>query len=495
MRRLLLLIATVVISWNLSAQTDTMKYVLTLDEVIEMAITHSSAVKNVQNQNVRAYWQYRNYKTRFRPQLVLAGELPNYTHTTQPITQPDGSIEFKQVSNLASSARLSLNQSIPQLGTYIWAGTSAYGIRNLNKGENGFSGSPFSIGFSQPLFAYNWMKWFRMTEPMIYDESQKLFIEQIENIAVNSTYRFFRYLTVQTSYNLAESNLKNSMDNLKISETKKSLGQISENDFSRIQLSVLNAQKALNQASMDLKNADFELKTYIGLTENREIELIIPLDIMLFEIDPMEALEKAKENRRETSLFQRRIINADRELAQAKQATGLSATLQGSFGLSNSADNFKGIYEEPERDRMLKISLSIPILDWGQSASAVKLAEAQRELTIYDVNKDMEDFEREVVVQVEQFSLLQDQLRTANEADKVAENGYLIALKKFQNGELSITDLNIFLQERERAKRDYIYSIQTYWVAYYRLRALTLYDFDEGHNINYLNPMLSVQQN
>jgi outer membrane protein TolC len=154
-----------------------------------------------------------------------------------------------------------------------------------------------------------------------------------------------------------------------------------------------------------------------------------------------------------------------------------------------------GIYKEPERDRMLKVSLSIPILDWGQSASAVKLAEAQRELTIYDVNKDIEDFEREVVVQVEQFSLLQDQLKTANEADKVAGNGYLIALKKFQNGELSITDLNIFLQERERAKRDYIYSIQTYWVAYYRLRALTLYDFEEDHNINYLNPMLTVDQN
>jgi hypothetical protein len=32
-------------------------------------------------------------------------------------------------------------------------------------------------------------------------------------------------------------------------------------------------------------------------------------------------------------------------------------------------------------------------------------------------------------------------------------------------------------------------------VAYYRLRALTLYDFEEDHNINYLNPMLTVDQN
>ena len=252
--------------------TDTFKYVLTLDEVIAMAIEQSSAIKYVQNQNVNYYWRYRNFKTRFRPQLVLSGEFPNYSQTTSPITQPDGSIEFKQISNLAASSTLSLNQSIPSLGTSIWAGTSAYGIRNLKNEENSFSGTPFSVGFRQPLFSYNWMKWYRKTEPMIYDEAQKQFVEQIEEIALNSTYRFFNYLTVQTNYNLAESNLKNSQDNLRISQTKKALGQISDNDFSRIELSVLNAQKALNQARMDLKNADFELKSYIGLDQTRDIE-------------------------------------------------------------------------------------------------------------------------------------------------------------------------------------------------------------------------------
>lgn len=471
--------------------SDSAKVTLSLDDVIEMAITKSPSVKNVQNQNVSYYWRYRNFKTRFRPQLVLSGDIPNYSHTTQPVTQPDGSIQFKQVSNLAASSLLSLNQSIPQLGAYVWAGTSVYGIRNLFKNETSFSGSPFAVGFTQPLFAYNWMKWYRMTEPMVYDESQKMFVEQIEAIALTATYRYFRYLAVQTNFNLAESNLKNSRDNLKISETKKQLGQISENDFSRIQLSVLNAQKALNLAEMELKNADFELKSYIGLEQDKTIELIIPLNITLFDINPQKALEKAKQNRKETTFYKRRLINADRELAEARQNTGLSTTLRGSFGLSNSASNFADVYSNPQKDRMLKISFSIPILDWGQSASTVKLAESARELTIYDVRKDIEEFDRQVIVQVEQFSLLKDQLKTASEADKVAENGYKIALKKFQNGEITITDMNIFLQERERAKRDYISSIQGYWIAYYNLRMLTLYDFEENSNISYGNPMLN----
>lgn len=474
----------------LFAQNDTLKYVLNLGEVIDMAVMQSSAIRYVQNQNVNYYWRYKNFKTRFRPQLVLSGNIPNYSKTTSPITQPDGSIEFKQISNLEASTTLSVSQYVPQLGTHFWAGTSAYGIRNLKNDQNSFSGSPFSIGFRQPLFAYNWMKWYRKTEPMVYDEAQKRFVEQIEEIALTSTYHYFTYLTVQTNFNLAESSLKNSQDNMRISQTKKELGQISDNDHSRIELSVLNAQKALNQARMDLKNADFALKKYIGLEQDREIELIIPLNMTLFEINPHLALAKAKENRKETTYYKRRLINADRDLAAAKSSTGLSATLTGSFGLSNSADNFMGIYDQPEKDRTLRVSFSIPILDWGRSASTVKLAESQRELTIFDVNKDIEDFDRGVIVQVEQFSLLKDQLKTASEADKVAGNGYLIALRKFQNGELSITDLNIALQEREKAKRDYIRSIQNYWVAYFRLRELTLYDFENGHNITYKNPML-----
>lgn len=325
---------------------------------------------------------------------------------------------------------------------------------------------------------------------MIFDEAQKRFVEEVEEIALNSTSYFFQYLAYQTNYNLAESNLNNSKDNLKNSTTKKELGQISDNDYARIELSVLNAQKALNQARMDLKNAAFTLKSYIGLDQSFEIELIIPLNITLFEIEADLALAKAKENRKETTYYKRRLISADRELARAKSNTGLSATLTGSFGLSNSADDLAGVYKEPEKDQMLLISVSIPILDWGNSASSVKLAESQRDLTIYDVNKDIEDFDRGVIVQVEQFGLLKDQLKTANEADKVAENGYKIALKKFQNGELSITDLNIALQEREAAKRDYINSIRSYWIAYYRLRELTLYDFERGENITYGNPML-----
>jgi outer membrane protein TolC len=280
---------------------------------------------------------------------------------------------------------------------------------------------------------------------------------------------------------------------LRIAQTKKDLGTISDNDFARIQLAVLNAEKALSSARFELKNADFELKSYIGLSQDLKIGLEMPLSMMLFEVDPEKAVEQAINNRKETTYFQRRLVEADRDLKNAKRSNGLSATLQGSYGLSNSAESLGGVYQKPERQQTLSLSLSIPILDWGQSASTVKLAESQRDLVIYDVEKDKEDFERSVVVQVEQFGLLKDQLKTAKEADKVAEDGYKIALKHFQNGEISITELNISQNERENAKRDYIRSLETYWEAYYNLRILTLYDFEKNEPISYGNPLSEKQ--
>ena len=160
--------------------------------------------------------------------------------------------------------------------------------------------------------------------------------------------------------------------------------------------------------------------------------------------------------------------------------------------MSNVSSYVGGIYQQPEQQQQLRLSLSIPILDWGRSTSRIKMAESQRELVLYDVANDKRSFEREIVVQVEQFGLLKDQMNTSQEADKVAENGYEIALKKFQNGEISITDLNISLQERESAKRDYITSLEDYWEAYYNLRILTLYDFELQEKIWYPNPMLNV---
>jgi outer membrane protein len=394
MRSIVIVLLLVVLHGQiiLGGPKDSIRLTLSLKNVVDLAINQSASVKYAQNTNVNYYWRWKNFKTSFRPQLMLTGNLPEYVHQPNDITQPDGSIEFYFQSQMNINAQISLNQSIPQTGTYIWAGTDLYRNEDFIKHTVQFSGAPYEIGIYQPIFAYNYMKWQRKTEPLVHEEAQKQFNQSIEEISLEATRRFFKYLQIQTNFNLASTNLRNSQDNLRIAETKKVLGRISENDFSRIQLSVLNAQKALNKSKMELNNADFELKSYINLDQQQLIELSIPLDMLLFVINPDKALEEALANRKETPLFQRRLIEANSSLVKAKRSNGLSATLSGSIGVSNVAYNYDGIYKSPENGRSMKLSMSIPLLDWGRSASTVKLAESQRELVVYDVEKDKSDF-------------------------------------------------------------------------------------------------------
>lgn len=466
---------------------------LTLIDVIDLAKEQSPSIKYYQNRNVNSYWRYKNFKARFLPQLSISGDIPNYEQGNRAVEQNNGSIEFRHISQLRAETTLAMSQYIPLTGAVISGTSSLDRVEDFINNSVVYSGVPFSLNFYQPLFAYNWMKWYKKTEPLVYEESKKRYVESVERVSLNATTRFFNYLRIQTNFSLATSSLRNSEDNLKIAEVKKRLGQISENDFSRIRLSVLNAKKALSKSEMDLKNADFSLKSYIGMDQNTNIKLIVPLDMSLFVIDSDKALAETLENRKETPEFKRRLIEADRNLVSAKRNTGLSTVLRGSYGTSNSSAMLPGIYNDTDKQQTLRLTMNIPILDWGKAASAVKLAESSRELQIYGVEREKIDFERGVIVQVEQFNLLRDQMETANEADKVAGNGYQISLKKFQNGEISITDLNISLAEREKAKRDYITSLADYWQSFYTLRILTLYDFELNQKISYSNPSLSIK--
>jgi len=105
---------------------DSLRLNLSLRNVVDLAISQSASVKYAQNTNVNYYWRWKNFKTSFRPQLVLSGNLPEYVHRPDAVIQPDGSVAFYVVSQMKANAQLSLNQSIPQTGTYIWAATDLY---------------------------------------------------------------------------------------------------------------------------------------------------------------------------------------------------------------------------------------------------------------------------------------------------------------------------------------------------------------------------------
>ncbi|WKK75797.2 TolC family protein [Marivirga salinae] len=455
----------------------------TLEEVIQIAKTQSPAYKRAETIKENRYWQYRVYKSNFVPQLSLSGTLPNFNRSVSPTPQPDGSTEYISVFNSNSNVSLNLEQQIGLTGGRVFMSSTVNRFDNFEQNNFTYGGDPLSIGFSQPLFSFNELKWDKKIEPLRYEESKREFVEEFEQISKNVATRFFNLLSAQVSLEIAQKNLGNNDTIYKIAQGRYELGKIPENELLQLELSLMNSRQAVAQANLDLETSQLALKAFLGLKNNEELNLVVPEDIPNFIIDPDLALQEALNNRQEAIGFKRRLLEADKEVDRAQGETGLNMNLFGSFGLTNQGDQLPAIYQTPENQQRVQLGFTIPIVDWGRQKSRVKTAAANYQLVQYTVEQEKVNFEQEVYTQVRTLEMLRDQVAITQKADDISQRRYNIAKNRYLIGKISITDLSIALTEKDQAKRDYINSLGNFWQAYFNLRQLTLYDFKENRRL------------
>jgi len=465
-------------SQNLS---DTVK--LNLQDVIEIAKTHSTAAVQAATIRENQYWQYKTFKSNYSPQLGLDGMLPQYSKTNIPVIQPDGTVEFKPVTNDNSQVNLSLTQNIGITGGQLFLGSNVMRFSDFDRKQTRYNGNPLIIGLNQPLFAFNSLSWDKKIEPLRYEESLKKYKEDLEVVGRDASELFFNLLVAQINKDIAAKNLSNNETIYKIGESKAALGRLSKDELLRLKLGVLNARKAVAQANVDAETSDLQLKSFIGFSATNQIQLILPENLLTFEVDATVAVQQAKNNRQKAIEFKRALLEADKDVAKAKGENGLKVNLFGTFGLTNVANQLPGIYRNAKDQQEISLGFQIPILDWGRSASRIKTAQSNRKLVEANVKQAQINFEQEIYTTLRQLTMIRAQMQTNAEADMTANERFEIAKKRYFLNDLSITDLNIALQEKDQARRDYVLSLKSFWNAYFSLRVLTLYDFSTNKNI------------
>jgi outer membrane protein len=460
---------------------------LSLKQVVEMAKSKSIASRQAVTLKETRYWEWRTFKSNYQPQLSLNGNLPGYNKTFREVLQPNGSVEFQPIHNNNSSLSLSLSQSIAATGGTVFATTQMQRFDDYDRKYKLYNAVPYGIGYSQPLFLYNSLKWEKQIQPLKYTESRQEFIESMEQISMNAAAYFFQLLLAQVNFQIAETNLANTQVILNIANEKFELGKISRNEILQLQLERLKAEKAAGIAKRDIEVAMLHLRSYIGLTGTEKISLMLPEQIIDMQVTAEKVLEEAYANRSDAIAFQRRLAEAKRDIAKARGDNGLNATLTARLGFSKSATTFAKVYQSPLDQQMFQLQFDIPILDWGRSKSRYKTAEANKKFTEYAVEQDKLNFSQEIFTQVTLFEMMKEQLLLTAKADSIAAEKYQIARERYVLGNLSITDLSISFAEKDQAKRDYIFALRDFWGAYYELRYLSLYDFEKNKKIIYNN--------
>lgn len=452
---------------------------LGLDDVIDLARGQSPAAKQAETRLKNRYWQYRLFKADYNPQLALQGQIPGYNRDFLSNRLDDGTINFIDREQFNSGLNLALNQPIAFTGGNLSVNSNLNYFSDELLDLTRYNTTVVNLQLDQPVFGFNPLKWDRRTEPLRYEESKRTFVEEMEFLSREAVSFYFDHLDAQINYQIAKLNLLNNDTIYKIEEGRYNIGTTSKDKLLQVELQLLRSQQDVSQSLLDLETAGLLLRNYLGLRDADTLVLITPDYIPEFDIPLADALSYAKLNRSDYIAFERQRIEAERDVEEAKRQR-VQANITAAYGLNSASTVIDNAWDDPNVQQRFDIGLRVPILDWGRNRARIETAMANRELNQYILEQEVENFDREIITLVRRFVMLRNQLKIAKKSDEVADERYKVAQNRYLTGKVDITNLNIALSEKDEAKRSYVRALRDFWVAYFDLRRLTLYDFVEG---------------
>ncbi len=465
---------------KINGQIDTIQ--IGLREVIQLAQGDAPDVQLAKTKQTTNYWLYQSFRANYKPLIDLTSTLPDFNRTIDPITQPDGTVEFIPRTLMTNEIGLSISQDVSLTGGSVFAFSGFQRVDNFKTSVNpqttSYLTTPVVIGFNQPLFQFNNLKWDKEIEPLRYEEANKEFAEEMEEVAFDATRLFFDVLIAQLNVAAVFKNKADADTLFDISKGRFSVGRIAETELLQIELSAMNADADLAEAILNQQSNTERLRNFLGIENVVSFDLVPPTDIPEILINPDTALNYAQKYRSETIAFRRRLKEAERDVVRAKADNGLNIDLFGQFGLTQTADVFKDAYANPLDQERFRVGLTIPIADWGKTKAQIEIAKSNFQLEQMNVEQERINFDREVLLKVQQFGLQRNQVLLGLRAFEVSQKRLSITRQRYLIGKIEIVELNIAIREEDEARRSYMNSLRNYWLAHYELRRLTMYDFE-----------------
>ena len=458
---------------------------LTLQEVIRMAQESSPNAVQARNSFESAYWNYRSYKASMLPSLSLSSS-PSLNRSTRSVILGDGSEQYARSNSLNTNLSLNLSQSVWLTGGTISLSGSVSRLDML--GDNptkSYYTQPLQLSFSQDLSGYNNMKWQRRTEPLYYKMARKQYAETMELVAANAVNYFFNLASAQTELEIATINLAAADTMYAFGLGRYNIGTITENELLQLELNKLNEETSIITTQMSFDEAADQLRNYLNLPSDARIEVVTSDSIPQFQVELSKALDLAYQNNPDMENMQLSRLNSESSLAYAKAQTGLRASVYVRLGLAQTADDFNESLKHLNDEQSISLTLSIPILDWGQGRGRVRVAKNNMELTNMRLEQQQLSFDRQITRAVSQFNLQQRRVDIAHRTMLTAQHRYEVARQLYMTGRSTILDLNSAITSKDSAYRGYVSALSTWWQLYYTIRSMTGYDFQENSLLEY----------
>ncbi len=177
------------------------------------------------------------------------------------------------------------------------------------------------------------------------------------------------------------------------------------------------------------------------------------------------------------------ISRADLLTLQLDKVNAHNTLQNAQIALKRAMFSLASFLKHPLQQDLVSVSVSIPLIDWGvrkgkynmarNNLNVVRIAARQEELSV----------EEEVIMTVNDFNIQQSLIASAEEALDLAVMAYEQTRQRFIIGKADVNSLTLSLNRQQEAQKNYISALQNYWLNYYKIRKLTLHDFESGFSL------------
>lgn len=468
-------------------------YMLTLEESIAIAKNQSFTMRSLREDLKIAEYNLKSTTSRQKTHIDMKFTLPQYDDEIIQWKDSNG-ISFYPSRMLTTAAGLTINQPLPTDGRiFVEAGLNAYDDFTYNRRSSSLS---TAIGFSQPLdiiYGYSAIKTTLKRAKLNYERSNKSLKRAELRLVYSVSDEYYRLLSLQRQVEIAYLDLERQTEAYEISKNKYEAGLIREVDALQMEVELAGAQNSYDIALLDHTAAMKNFKMLIGLDLDNDIVLDNNLEYKTIFVDPDVAVQYALENRLEIREYEIQIEEQELNIKQQKinrRVRGNVNAYVRKVGISNpntnhnflnsieeSYNNFIDFNDMHRPNYGVGLTITVPIVDWGENKALVRAAEARMKQTVLGQENQIRVIETEVRNLVDKLNNNLKRLQLLEKNVVVAEKSFGITLQRFSDGDIDSQALALERNRLNNAYLSHLNAYTTYQLALADLMQKTFYDF------------------
>jgi outer membrane protein len=336
------------------------------------------------------------------------------------------------------------------------------------------------LNLAQPLFTYNRLK-LRLKElELSYENANISYAMQRLNLEKNVTQLFYNVYMAQMNLTISREELANTQKSYEIIKNKVDAGLAAKEELYQAELNLATSKSTLESREVSFENAKDQLKLYLGMDLLKDILIMADIESSPAKVNLDKAIENGLVSRMEIRQREIDIENSQFDMITTKALNEFRGDVNLRIGITGDDPVLGKIFSKTTNSPSVGLTFKVPLYDWGEKKARI----AAQEATIKSQELNLDDQKNQIIIGIRQaYRNIQNesnQIVIAKQNETNAQLTYEINLQRYENGDLTSMDLNLYQTQLSNKKISYAQSLINYKIELLNMKIQSLFDFEKN---------------